>query len=525
MIQRRLYLYIVAAVSLGMLLVGLTNLGSTTLNTVLGVNSGSAFKDAIAGFGAVTLVGLPVWLIHWVIAQRLASRHPDERVSALRRLYVYVVLAATAIAATIFLRRLLEDGFGLLLGSTSDGAAVARAAWGSVVLVAFWLYHFRIAAADRIEGHEVGTSATLRRWYAYGLLLLGFAFLLFGARNLLEQVWVLLADGRQTIAFGGLIPAALAGMLTGLLVWGFHARWTAHEPLLTDDRRSTLRAVQGFLVLAGSVALALIGASQLLYYALARGLGIQQPGGVSGNLLAALAGPASTLVVFALAWVWVRQQLAADAGETEAARQAGVRRLYTHLVALFALATLAVGAAGLLWTLSDHLLNPLLGRNVGEWRDRASLFTTLALVGTPMWLTHWHAAPDLRERFTLSRRLYLYAALLGSVLALLISGAVLLYRLLGLILSTSDASSDAAVVDAGRSTSVILVAVALGLYHWRLLRADSAARPAAAPEPSYSGQRFVVTILGTNEEQIRGLLRGLPGGARYSLESRDISNL
>jgi hypothetical protein len=194
-------------------------------------------------------------------------------------------------------------------------------------------------------------------------------------------------------------------------------------------------------------------------------------------------------------------------------------------VALFALATLAVGAAGLLWTLSDHLLNPLLGRNVGEWRDRASLFTTLALVGTPMWLTHWHAAPDLRERFTLSRRLYLYAALLGSVLALLISGAVLLYRLLGLILSTSDASSDAAVVDAGRSTSVILVAVALGLYHWRLLRADSAARPAAAPEPSYSGQRFVVTILGTNEEQIRGLLRGLPGGARYSLESRDISNL
>jgi len=358
MIQRRLYLYIVAAVSLGMLLVGLTNLGSTTLNTVLGVNSGSAFKDAIAGFGAVTLVGLPVWLIHWVIAQRLASRHPDERVSALRRLYVYVVLAATAIAATIFLRRLLEDGFGLLLGSTSDGAAVARAAWGSVVLVAFWLYHFRIAAADRDEGDEVGTSATLRRWYAYGLLLLGFAFLLFGARNLLEQVWVLLADGRQTIAFGGLIPAALAGMLTGLLVWGFHARWTAHEPLLTDDRRSTLRAVQGFLVLAGSVALALIGASQLLYYALARGLGIQQPGGVSGNLLAALAGPASTLVVFALAWVWVRQQLAADAGETEAARQAGVRRLYTHLVALFALATLAVGAAGLLWTLSDHLLNP-----------------------------------------------------------------------------------------------------------------------------------------------------------------------
>ena len=369
MIQRRLYLYIVAAVSLGMLLVGLTNLGSTTLNSVLGVNSGTAFKDAIAGFGAVTLVGLPVWLIHWVIAQRLAHRHPDERVSALRRLYVYLVLAATAIAATIFLRRFLEGGVGLLLGSASDGPAVARAAWASVVLVAFWLYHFHVATADRAAAKEVGTSATLRRWYAYGVLLLGLAFLLFGARNLLDQVWVLLADGRQTIALGGLIPAALAGMLTGLLVWGFHARWTAHEPLLSDDRRSTLRAVQGFLVLAGSVALALIGASQLLYYALARGLGIQQPGGVSGNLLAALAGPASTVVVFGLAWVWVRRQLATDAGETEASRQAGVRRLYTNLVALFALATLAVGAAGLLWTLSDHLLNQ---SSAGTWVSGAT---------------------------------------------------------------------------------------------------------------------------------------------------------
>ena len=59
-----------------MLLVGLTNLGSTTLNTVLGVNSGSAFKDAIAGFGAVTLVGLPVWahpLGHRPAARQSAS--------------------------------------------------------------------------------------------------------------------------------------------------------------------------------------------------------------------------------------------------------------------------------------------------------------------------------------------------------------------------------------------------------------------------------------------------------------------
>ncbi|MEO6796311.1 MAG: DUF5671 domain-containing protein [Candidatus Dormibacter sp.] len=521
MIQRRLYLYIVAAVSLGMLLVGLGNLGTTTLNAVLRAPStGTVVKDAIAGFGAVTLVGLPVWLLHWTIAQRLAGRHPDERASALRRLYLYLVLAATAVAAAIVLRGLLEDGLGLLLGSFTDGAALARTAWVSLLLLAFWFYHLRVAEADRAAVGQVGTSATLRRWYAYGLLFLGLAFLLFGARSVLQQVLVLLVDGRQTIVFGGLIPASLATMLTGLGLWGFHFRWTSREPLRSDDRGSTLRAAEGFLVLAGSVALTLVGASQLLYYMLARALGIQHPGGVSDNLLAALAGPGSTVVVFGLAWVWTRRGLAADAGATEAARQAGVRRLYTHLVALLALATLAVGAAGLLWTLSDQVLNSLLGRNVGEWRDRASLFLTLAVVGTPMWLTHWKASPEVRERFTLSRRLYLYAALLGSVLALLISGAILLYRVLGLILSTSDTTSGAAVVDAGRSASVILVAVALGLYHWRLLRADSAARPAPASEPAAPASRFTVAIDGANEDQIRRLLGGLPGGATYALEPR-----
>jgi len=149
-----------------------------------------------------------------------------------------------------------------------------------------------------------------------------------------------------------------------------------------------------------------------------------------------------------------------------------------------------------------------------------SFLSITAIVGTPMWLTHWKASPELRERFTLSRRLYLYAALLGSVLALLISGAILLYRVLGLILSTSDATSGAAVVDAGRSASVILVALSLGLYHWRLLRADSAARPALVSEPAPANSRFTLAIDGANEEQIRRLLGGLPGGATYSLEPR-----
>jgi Domain of unknown function (DUF5671) len=518
MIPRRLYIYIVAAASLGMLLIGLVSLGTTAINQVLNTTPPyTSIRDAYAGFGAVTLVGLPVWGIHWWIAQRLASRSPDERASAIRRFYLYIVLAATGVALAIFLRRLIEDAVGLGLGTSGDGASITRALWAVLILSGFWLYHFRTAAADRTSVGEGGTSATLRRWYAYSLLFLGLAFLLFGARNLLQQIWVLLVDHGQIIVAGGLVPTALATMVTGLLVWGFHAQWTARPSIAQDDQRSTLRAVEGFLALAGSVALALFGASQLLYYVLARLLGIENPGGVSSGILVALASPVATVIVFGLAWLWIRQQLAVDAGQTEAKRQAGVRHLYTHLVALLALATLAIGAGGVLWTLSDQFLN-----HPTTWRDHLSLFVTLVLVGAPMWLTHWHQSAALAERFTLSRRLYLYATLLGSVLAVLIGGAIFVYRFLALVLGTTDSGGNAPLVDMGHALSVILVAVAVGLYHWRVLRSDSAARVPSplgeSPSPLVGeGPGYQITIIGATEEDIRRALRDLPDSASFTI--------
>jgi len=517
-IQRRLYLYIVAGASLAMLLVGLSNLGTTAIDQVLGTGGPAPSpRDAYAGFGAMTLVGLPVFVLHWGIAQRLSARHAEERASSLRRLYLYLAMAAIAIALTVFLRRLLEAGFAAVGGSAPVTDAIAGSAWISIVLLAFWLYHLRVAAQDRLAVGEEGAGATLRRWYSYGLLLLGLALLLFGAQGLLQQLWVLLVDRQHTLSAGGGIASALATTLIGLAVWTFHSLLTGSSSIAEDDRPSTLRAVAGFLALAVSVLLALVGASRLLYYALARALGVAHPGGVGDDLLVAVAAPGSAVIVFGFAWVWLRAQLARDAGEVEGPRRSGVRRVYTHLVAFLALATLAVGAAGLLWTLSDQLLTPLTGLTAGEWRDRTSLFITLAVVGTPMWMLHWRPSPPAVERQALSRRLYLYASLLGSVLALLASGATLVYRLLGILLNASTAASGAAVVDIGRATSVIAVAAALGLYHWRVLGRDGAARPAEAPDLPSQPAAISIEVRGAAEEQVRRLLQGLPDGATYSI--------
>jgi hypothetical protein len=143
-----------------------------------------------------------------------------------------------------------------------------------------------------------------------------------------------------------------------------------------------------------------------------------------------------------------------------------------------------------------------------------------------MWFSHWRNSPELAERYTLSRRLYLYATLLGSVLAVLISGAIFVYRLLALVLGTSDAASGAPVIDMGHAMAVILVAAAIGLYHWRVLRSDGAARPAVAsvsavPSPVHAGGQggdMVVTITGATEQQVRQVLSHLPEGANYTIQ-------
>jgi hypothetical protein len=156
-----------------------------------------------------------------------------------------------------------------------------------------------------------------------------------------------------------------------------------------------------------------------------------------------------------------------------------VRRLYEHLVALVALAVLAVGLTGLLWMLGDAISGAPGTLGQAWWRDRISLFTTLTIVGLPVWLLHWRAPTELTPR-SLVRRIYLYVTLIAAVLALLGSGAAAIYRLLSLVLGAASASTVG--IELSHALAVAIVAAGLAAYHWRMVRLDMrtvAARPAA----------------------------------------------
>jgi hypothetical protein len=453
---RRLYLYLLAFVGLAMWTSGAANLARVVLEvlTAAPVTAGATYvREQVASWGAATLVGVPVWLAHWLLAQRLLAKDPAERESALRRLYLYAVLTVATIAAAY-------ATFEVIDAALDDAwREVVRYLPAVVIGILVWLFTWPTAVASG--------SGTIRRWYIYGAGTFGLLLMSSGAQVLIREVWLDLASGSRTPMGDGVPDVSV-----GLALWLVHGIGLARR-FAEADRQATLRSVAAFITLAVGIAGSVIGLSQLLYYALARALGVVQPGGVAGSLLEAASGPVSTVLVYGTLWAYARVAANEQARGEEAPRQIGTRRLYTYLVALVAVATLATGIGGVLWVLADALIRPPDTAASDWWRDRVAASTTLTIVGLPLWLLHWRASGTIRpgEAGSLARRLYLYLTLIGASLVLLVSLAMGAYRLLTVVLGaplTPSLGSEVA-----HSVANVVVAGVLVAYHVAALRADA----------------------------------------------------
>jgi hypothetical protein len=558
MILRRLYLYVVSAAALATLAAGLSAVGFTLLPFLLNDQNADSGRAALAYATAATLVALVVWAVHFWFARRYALRDPAERASAIRRLYVYWACLVMSIGAAIALDNAIANYLRPILDCTiSPGVYIsfdcgpnagflpaAQALWIALVLGGFWALHYRIAVSDRAAVGEQGRSASLRRWYMYPALLVGLLMMLSGAASLIILIWLRLLNSTLGTGQGRYIGDAAGLLVGGLILWAFHARVLARS-YLEDDRKSTLRALEGFIAVAVSMVFALIAAAQILYYVLARLLGITNPGNAGTDIAAVMAAPVTVVVVYGAAWFLLRRRLAQDTGSHEVERQAGVRRLYTNLAALVSMATLGVGAAGVLWNLAEQIEAPIIGVKASDWKDPISFWATLLVVGLAVWLAHWRDAPWPGDRQSLSRRLYVWAALLVSVLAVLGSGIGLLNVVLQQVFSATPRLDSIANLDFGHYLAVLVVAVVVGVYHWRVLRADAASRPAKhevetapaiaaapaalgltaptapAPAPSTSetphGKRYVLSVMDASEDDVHQALSNLPPAASYRL--------
>jgi hypothetical protein len=479
---RRIYAYLIALAGLGMLTVATGNLGRVLIDalaTSRATNPESVRND-ISLYAAGALVGLPVWLIHWLWTERWARSDTAERASTLRRLYLYAVLAGA-------MGILAHSCHDIVVALASGRVDLREVPFALIGLVA-WIAHWRIVSRDRALVGERGGSATLRRWYVYGAALVGFVVLLSGASALLEAVWRMATQ--PTSGSTNDLSGPVASALVGLAVWLLHWRVLAQP---ADDGTALLRSVYQFLALTIAISGTLAGTSQLLYYAVGRLLGIARPGGVGGDLIQAAAAPASLAIVYSVAWAYQRNALRDQARNfDEAPRQVGLRRLYRYLVALVAVIALAVAVAGLLWTLMDVVLASSAATSGDGWRGNVAAYGTLAIVSLPMWLLYWRPAPgpESTETQSLARRLYLYLTMIGAMLSLVASAANALYGLLRVLLGTTWTISVA--IDLAHSLAIAVVAGLVAAYHWRILRSDAPrVQPVAAEAPAQAVSQVI----------------------------------
>jgi hypothetical protein len=560
---QRAYFYAVALVAIHMLVLGVANLLRVGAEIALNAPSGGftglpfvfaefnrpreLYREQASLAIALLLVGVPAWLVHFRTAQAAALRDAFERVSALRSLYIHVVVFITALLVFGYGQR----AFRLVLQGTTFGSTPAfgpdsfglesnweaRAAGAGVMALTSALvlaYHLRLSWADRLSAGIRGRAAEVRQLALYALVVIGIFFFSFTTVTTIDGIWRRVVDAFVPLSgivgapqgppgarvpmpsrddflrfqLLGAIPAIVAGLVLWLGTWIPLQRGLVRGPDVDVERRSVVRKFAIYLVVFVA-ALAVLIAATFISTSIGRRL-LGDPVVESfSSLWHELGFPVTTAIVFGTLWLFHRRVVESEAArETEVARAATIRRLYTYLIAAIGLAMAAIGAAGIVGVIGSQLI----GLNTHDEAETAA-YASLLLVGLPAWGFHWRQAQlrlDGDERRSVERRGYLYLVVLGGVLGALVFGSAALYRLLNATLAFSFTT--AAWHDIWHFSVDAAVSAAAFLTHLRFVRADRVAAPeqAAAPD-TYA---FLVRLPGADLDAARSrLATGLPSDA------------
>ncbi len=485
---RRIYLYLVAAISL--IGVSWAVIGLARLIISEGLGQGQII--GLASWLAVIIVGLPIFLFHWLIAQRLASQDPEERCSLVRQIFLYGIMAVGAAPIFSNLYRLVDNALLALLGGTyltyypydlTTGEHLVAILLWAVIWFYVWqqLQIYRRLLVEQVPPAAGETAAPglgqddpngVRRLYLLAFALAGLVMITWGAVALLQ----LLMQFFTEIVWRTPLANSSAKLLVGAVIWAGH--WLRLQQLFFGgdpaEERSVLRKL--YLYLAVFIySIMAVGSATLLFKRLIE-LALGAP--PSGEpLLSQLSGPVPPMVVGTILWAYHWQVLRLDAGQApEAPRQAGVRRLYDYLVATIGLAVLLTGVGGLLSIVVDLLTTPA-EVGLAYYREQVALFTAMTVVGAPVWLLPWRRMQRLAllpageaERRSIVRKIYLYLYIFVAAIALFSSVGWFVFHILTAILG-ADLPDDfiTLVLDA---LVIALLAAGVWLYHWWAIRQD-----------------------------------------------------
>jgi hypothetical protein len=468
---RRIYVYLVSAITLQSVVWAIIALVRNLTERNL-ANSTSEIALQVA----MILVGLPLFLVHWLWAQRSAARDQAERASPIRRFYLNAMLIAFIIPIVNSIRLIAESIIENILRPT-----LLTTLWSTEILFSLiallitgtmTIYHYRIRQQDdKAIGREEATII-LDQLFIYLLTISGLLLTAVGSAELIRLLLSsfsaveLHLGERQTLAAN--ISLIIAGLPLWIISWRQAQRRFASGDKL--EQASIVRKIVLYLLVFLSSLIAVITAAILLANFLMRLLDVPSSSGGFFNAL-------SIIIVSAVIWSYHALVLQRDAAAAETVGQAAaVRRIYLYLVSGVGLTAVLIGTGGILSVLIRALDTAHLGLDL---REQLAWFAATLIAGLPVWLISWRRIQLLvaqegpagsEERSAFIRRFYLYLFLFVATVTLLGGAVYVVSQIVELILGSRSTSG--LLTDLGQALAYTFIAVAVLIYHGKLLRED-----------------------------------------------------
>jgi hypothetical protein len=477
---RRLYFYAVTIVSLEVVLWGLIGLLRSIFSQRLIADRAQILAQALA----LVLVGIPIFLIHWLWTQRAAERDEEERTAGSRAVFLYAALFATLVPAVhnllaVVNRSLLTTSsmhperalFGPLQSGTDNLVAILM---NLLMGAYFW-------SVLRREWREVTDKANLedvRRLYRHVWVLYGLLMVIFGSQQILRYMFNMPSEaigslGRETFVNGSVL------LLVGTPIWYFAWRSCQSAMQSPSEQESILRLGVLYLLSLAGVFTVLTAGGGLVFTLLRRLFG---EAATASRFISQLGSYLSVLIPLGTVWAyygsWLRHEIGRDA---QVQRRAGKSRLYFYLLSLAGLTASVLGLSALVRLI---ILLALGMEPLGADVLRRQLAGGLAalLVAVPLWLLTWRpmqaealadneAGDDARR--SVLRKVYLYLVLFAAVIGGMATAVSLVFELLRSAL-TGEASASFLPDVLNKLQLLALLSVVL-LYHLSALRRDGAA--------------------------------------------------
>ncbi|MBP6209681.1 MAG: hypothetical protein KA473_09580 [Anaerolineales bacterium] len=477
---RRLYFYLVAAISIEVVLWGTIGLLRSILSADKIVESASALAQALS----LILVGVPIFLVHWVWAQRVSAKDDEEKTASVRAIFFYGILLGTLIPVVQNLLALINRIFLATANLYTYRAVIGGSQTWVDNLVAIIInlliaaYFWNVLNAEWRTLSETENFAEIRRLYRFIWMLYGLIMVVYGAQQALGYAFtlstedVLGAIGRETVV------NAIALLAVGTPIWFYS--WRVLQDVLPDtaERESYLRLGILYLLSLGGVITVLSTGGSLIYMVLMHLLG---DGKNFAEFLQDIGGPISIGVPFAIIWAyyskWLTEQFSFDEDVT---RRAGKQRLYSYILSFLGLGATFFALTAMLSFVIDLTTTRAFLSSSGFGSSLSSSLAALA-VGLPLWLTTWRplqataladGAIGDHARRSVIRKTYLYLVLFAAVIGGMISGGTLIFTVINSMLGGEVSNFTSTTLN---SLQVLVLFVVLLLYHLSALRKDGAA--------------------------------------------------